>query len=222
MSHSSFESGTIKIPGKEWKGLREAVADAFNAHQRYLLERAKRLRERLLEMKRESGRKVLDDERQLVNDGVLNELLDGCPECDRNDVWNAPLYYDEKGRLQVQAPTKRDFADVSRSREMPPYRISRYGIEFDRSTKTVIWSVREHGGGFEIARAHPVAIAFFTKLAQIRWVRGTGGALVGSKGEECADNSVTQRFGPLGERFKLKRGRQHQLSPGRRQPAARL
>jgi len=220
MEYSSFESGTIKIPGKEWKGLREAVADAFNAHQRALLLHAKRLRKRLLALKAEKGSKALDDSRA-VRDVVL-ELAGGCADADWERVWAAAVCRDEKGKLRLRAPKARDFAEVSRSRCAPEYGCSGFKLSLGKSTKTVTWGVPQDHGALEHARGHPVARALFEKLGTILWVRGTGGVLLGNKGELSPDAYVTQRFGPLGARFTLKRHRTHKLSPGRRQPAARL
>lgn len=222
MSYYCHEDGVVKIPGVEWKGLREALADAFNAHQRSLLEAARQLHARLAELKRERGRRVLNDTGALETDATVARVLAACHDGDVGRLWCAVLADAGGGKRKLTAPTKGDFPEVSRSRN-DTYRLGGFSIVLDKDEKTLTWSVQENNHAIETARDHPLARALFTRLAKVRWLRGTGGVFVGNdeytrdSGEVGgAANYVTARYGPLGERDSRLRGqRKRTVSPGR-------
>lgn len=79
-------------------------------------------------------------------------------------------------------------------------------LVLDEKTRTVRWVVPENNHAVDFAWRHPMGKAFENALRKVRWVRGTGGKLVGndeynrdSRYEGGGANYVTRRYGPLGQ-----------------------
>lgn len=208
MSKYGWERGTLKIPGSEWKRVRDEIVAAHNRHLDGMLQLAQLAYERLSAIKAAKGVAAIKGDlyevmRTDVASAGLLRKLDSC-----DDAWhavNSVRKYDPKTqRTSLVVPKKKDFAHV------PPTKASSFhygdfGISFSPKTKEVTWSVNDNNHSVERAHEHEMGRVFFRVMGSVKWVRGSGGQLVGNDEYHSEDreagggaNYVTHRFGPLG------------------------
>lgn len=210
MSRYDWERGTIKVPAAEWKKVRDALANGFNAYQAKLLALAEKAHERLVAIKSARGSAALGGDLYdlLKEDGRSHELVRAME--DNEDlielVRGALIKVDAQSRkVSLLKPKKKDFA-LAVSTKTTFYRVNEGGITVDHKQRSLAWSVPENNHAVERARAHPIGRLFFSVLGNVKWSRGSGGTLT-SNDEYTKDNSeeggganyVTARFGPMGE-----------------------
>lgn len=208
MSKYGWEKGTLKIPGGEWKRVRDELVGAHNKHREGMYQLAVAVHQRLTALKASKGSAALNTDlyellRNDLGSAALMRQLDTC-----DDAWeavHAVRKQDPKTRkVTLAVPKKKDFAPL------PPTKatVLHYGefsIGLNATTKSVTWTVSENNRSVERAREHAMGRAFFRVMGTVKWVRATGGQIAGNDeyNREASDaggggNYVTERFGPLG------------------------
>lgn len=196
MSCYNWESGTIKIPAKEWAKFRTEVIRAWNREEEGRLERARRLHARLkvaLKGKRGKARQEVFDRMAFDGDetGVYGLVVE--------DKW-------VDGRRSTtfkRVPTKKDLKIFPTSRDAR-LEMEEAVIVLCNADRTVRWVVHENNRAVEHARRHPVARTLFRLLDGVTWTRGSGGQIVGNdeyhrdnEYEGGGGNYVTKEYRPL-------------------------
>jgi hypothetical protein len=189
MSRYCWESGTIKIPGKEWKGFRDSLAKAWNDRQAKLFEVAVRAHAHLLAEKAKAARGKFEPGQafsaayepsgaRTADARTLDELA-GLDEV-RSAVLKT-VQDPKKGRVQVlQAPKKKDFAPVATTKATAFSAGYEGSIHLDHKSKSVSWSVSENNHAVEDARGSYMGRTLFRLLSKVTWTRGSGGEIVGN------------------------------------------
>lgn len=198
MSCYEWEQGTLKIPTKEWAGLKKAVRDEHNRVVQAQFAYCQKLYQHL-EQLRETNRNAYDSARVAIDSGRL-------PELGTQHRWERSCSHLvwHKWMESLQRPLKKDFPPATN--QTTEFSMGEHSISFDDKAHSVTWSVSENNHAIEYARQHPVAVAFFRALKGITWTRGSGGTIAGnneynreSRDEGGGANLVTDRYGPLGE-----------------------
>jgi len=202
MSCRQWESGKVVIPAKEWSKFRTGLMEAWNRHQRSVLEDAKRTYPLVKAAVKGIGRRehesvmrdVLvrafrgaDDRIEEVEDLIGGRVWDEERQC-----WVARLRAPRKKNLKIVATTKDAVIDMSEAR-----------ITFTNKTRTVTWDVAEDNHACDRTHSHWFAKRLFEALGRVRWTRGSGGTIVGNdeyNQQSCEEgggaNYVTYEFGP--------------------------
>lgn len=208
MSKYGWEKGTLKIPGGEWKRVRDELVAAHNKHREGMYQLAVAVHTRLTALKAAKGSAALNTDlyellRNDLGSAALMRQLDSC-----DDAWeavHAVRKVDPKTRkITLVVPKKKDFAPVP-STKAKALHYGEFSIGLGATTKSITWSVSENNHSVERAHDHAMGRAFFRVMGSVKWVRGTGGTLKGNDEHHREDdeaggggNYVTQRFGPLG------------------------
>jgi hypothetical protein len=208
MSKYGWEKGTLKIPGGEWKRVRDELVAAHNKHRESMHQLSVAVHTRLTALKSSKGAGVLSTELSelLRNDPGSAALLRQLDNCE--DAWEAVhcvrKFDPQTRKTTLVAPKKKDFAPV------PPTKakVLHYGefsVSFDATAKTITWSVSDNNHSVDRAHDHNMGRTFFRVMSSVKWVRGTGGQIVGNDEnnrdndeEGGGSNYVTHRFGPMG------------------------
>lgn len=206
MSCYEWERGTIKIPSKDWAGLKAAVRNQYNQKQEFgfamALAMYYHLKETLKGRRNQHllARDALEDAENkgfTVTDSALKDtafnpkLLGGGnwkfrvspgKHAEEHDFWcdvkNSVLAVKD-GKLTLKKPTKKDWAKATNKDRV--FRIDDADIIFsDDKQKTVTWDVQDNNHAVERARRHSLAKALFHALDKIQWTRGSGGEIVGN------------------------------------------
>jgi hypothetical protein len=231
VSKYDWESGTLTIPTKAWKPLRDGLAKSFNERQAQLLSIAIALHALIAEWKktaprgtfsvtsaidalRTSGRhsslfRQFDDDREGV-DWEIRRSLSGKTE--KNDIDNKKLRTPKKQDFPLAVPTKHTHYSVGGGEG---------GITLDHEKRELTWTVYENNRAVERARESFMGRKLFELLGKVEWTRGSGGEFAGND-EYNRDNQdaggganyVTQRFGPLSKEEKEQRARASRLGYG--------
>jgi hypothetical protein len=210
MSCNEWERGEIKIPGAQWKQVRDGITLAVNARQKALYELALKAYDRLVEIKKIKGSKALEGGASgalMMGDRADQALLSALESSDDSFHALHNLFKaDPVTRKQkLVAPKKKDFPDAV-STKATHHGLGGFGITINHAGKTITWSVPENNHAVDNAHEHPVGIALFRLLKGVKWTRGTGGIIAGNN-EYARDNQeyggasnfANFRFGPLGE-----------------------
>jgi len=203
MSKYEWERGTLKIPTKAWKPLRDGLAHAFNTQQVKLFELALRFHEALTNQKKlaKRGTFKLDEAWSAMmhrSPSPWPSALDGHQE--RELVDRALFGVRTGARTKLLLPKKKDFP-LAISTKTLHYQADDGDISLDPAKHEVRWNVSENNHAVESARDSYMGRAFFKLLGQIEWTRGSGGTFVGNdennRDSDCEDgggNYVTERF----------------------------
>jgi hypothetical protein len=230
MSCYNWERGTLKIPTRAWKPLRDALAAAYNSRQTRLYELAVRIHGLLVQQKKLAKRgafKLNDAYEQLVHrsPNLWPRDLEGYQE--RDDVDQALFgKFGERGhgRTKLLLPKKKDFP-LAVATKTTDYPADTGTITLDAAKHELRWYVEENNRAVESAHDSPMGRALFALLAKVEWTRGSGGTIVGNdeyNRDENRDhagggaNYVTHRFAmkTQAEKDAEARERQRQRSYG--------
>ena len=194
MSTYEWESGTIKIPAKEWSKFRTAIIKSSNDLRLKGFELAKILYPKIKKAKPKNEwtgalETVLEAERISFED-------------ERYEVVRRLLYkFDPDQRKQVlRRPMKSNLGLLPTSKSCN-VRCGEACISLDNENKSVIWDVPENNHACDSARSHSLAKEMFRLLERITWTRGSGGTIIGNdeynRESDCAGgggNYVKETF----------------------------
>jgi hypothetical protein len=189
MSCYNWESGTIKLPSKDWAKFRTGLLKAWNKHETDRLEKAKRAHKALTEaLKGKRGSKRVKALKEAVearftrrkycslNQRHINEDVDYEV---REMVVTASGWGRERTYTLKGLPKKKDLKLFATSKDAEMHLGDAY-VKFVNKTKTLVWSVSENNRAVEHAHEHWFAKLIFEALGKITWTRGSGGTLVGN------------------------------------------
>jgi hypothetical protein len=182
MSRYDWEKGTLKIPAKAWKPLRDGLANAFNDRQGKLYELALKLHEKLLEIKKQAKRGTFKAEQALATliDGRANSISLWCEYGNEAELVKASLlgpYSSRTGALLL--PKKKDFP-LAVSTKTTSYDAEEGTISLNHKTMELHWRVSENNHAVERARDSYMGKTMFALLDKVEWTRGSGGEFVGN------------------------------------------
>jgi hypothetical protein len=182
MSCNNWERGTLKIPTKAWKPLRDGLAIAFNKRQVSLYELALKFHAMLLAEKKLAKRGAFKAEAAF---GAL---------CRRQpSVWPRDLdHHDEQMMVGVSLlgpygkrtgalllPKKKDFAPAV-STKTTSYSADLGTITLNAKTHELTWDVDQNNHAVESSRESYMGAVMFRLLDKIEWTRGSGGTFIGN------------------------------------------
>lgn len=206
MSKYEWESGSIKLPTKAWKPVRDALVTAYNQQQDRLSELAQKVHARLVHMGWTPGHQLhhsMDAALRSEPEGRL--LLQRFQEEDHWLLGMALVKGDEKGSRKLVKPTKSAFAHLAVSKA-ESLTCGEASITFQHKQRSMTWAVSDNNHAVDRARESWLGRAFFSILRSVEWTRGTGGTICGNdennrdqRDEGGGANYVTARFGPLGK-----------------------
>jgi hypothetical protein len=194
MSTYEWESGTIKIPAKEWSKFRTAIIKASNELQTRGFELAKALYPKIKKAKPKNNwespmESVFEAER------ISNED-------ERYDVVYSLLNtYDQEQRKHVLRRPMKSNLNLLPTSKSGSVRCGEACISLDNDSKSVTWDVPENNHACDSARSHSLAKEMFRLLERITWTRGSGGTIIGNdeynRESDCAGgggNYVKETF----------------------------
>jgi len=206
---------SIKLPTREFASFRRGMVQFYNERQTRLYAKAKSLYGQLKvasKSKRnfdygEAFRKLAQASSYGVFGYGISTTIDGYEE-----IMDAVLPFEQRkdgvmtSRRKPKAPKKKDFALLKQS--TPIIRMPEASIGFAKKPY-VTWAVSENNHAVERAHEHKVAHEFFKRLSAVKWVRGTGGEIIGNdENNRDSDyaggggNYVTHRFGVAEKAFR--------------------
>lgn len=182
MSRHEWESGTLKIPTKAWKPLRDGLATAFNKRQASLYELAVKLHTMLVAQKKLAKRgsfKLNEAYRELSyrQPSVWPQGFDGSDEREMVEASLLGSYGKRTGKLLL--PKKKDFP-LAVATKTVSYSADLASISLHPATYGLEWDVSENNHAVETSRDSYMGRALFALLAKIEWTRGSGGTFVGN------------------------------------------
>ena len=202
MSCYEWENGTIKIPSKDWVGLKKSVRDAWNDLQERSYSVAIAVWE---DIKNGASWKEAIRKRKPKDSGRTRYGSHSMPALPVEMEWRIKDSIYRGENRSVCKPRKKDFS--TKTNRDTCFGRGDWSIQFDNKRKAVTWDVMENNRARDHARRDPVAQALFKALNSIRWTRGSGGKIVGndeynreSIWEGGGGNYVCSRYGPKGER----------------------
>lgn len=207
VSQEGWEKGTIKIPSASWRQVLKALADAYNARQAALFELAGHVHAALIEMVSSQGDVALSRS--------LAQILESAPECRNLLALATQLQAQELDAMLLRGDgaLRHLVTEVPSGAAISPLTAKQVGefsfdgarIEVDQGAKTVTWDAKGDVNAIQQARQHPLAQGLFDALAEVRWVRGSGGKIAGRMPQvhpfgagASPDFAVARRYGPLG------------------------
>lgn len=210
MSCNNTESGTIRIPAREWAGLKKTVRDAAIQHRQVVQNELATA----IEWLNDNGasftagdthsalnaytRRVPSRHRSELIENLMYEGLEALAHQSKKGTFYLPT---EKtiDALVGKKPTNKTvlFSDEE---------AGEWTIAFDNATKAVEWSVSENNRAVERAHEDPVAIALFAALRKVRFGahKHLGGVITGNDEyrQEAGDGDyVVMRFGEAGKKY---------------------
>lgn len=192
MSCYNRERGVITLPTSAVATVKKAVRDANNAEHERIYQLGRKLYEAV------GGRKVgtrygIDDFNTRCQQAGIDFAHD--------DDFNALHDLCASGG-KIRAPKRADVYPRTATNKANSFDVGyEAGVTF--SGRTVEWYVSENNHAVEHARSNPVAHAFFAALSRVKWTRGTGGVIEYDDEyhrDSWSGPSISDRFGPLGER----------------------
>lgn len=182
MSRSEWESGTLKIPTKAWKPLRDGLANAFNKRQVSLHELALKLHAMLVAQKKlaKRGTFKLDEAFKALawrQPSVWPQKLDGSEERDLVETSLLGPYGKRTGALLL--PKKKDFP-LAVATKTTQYEADLATISLNAAKHELNWDVSENNHAVDSSRDSYMGSVMFALLAKIEWTRGSGGQFIGN------------------------------------------
>lgn len=189
MSKYCWESGTLQIPTRAWKPLRDALCKAFNDRQDLLFAAA--LRGHAAVEAAFQQAKAAKQPKPRLSVVIDSQAFLSAIALPRNQV---SIDYDETWRIQralstqpadrqeppkLRRPLKKDFAHAVASKQTD-YPASDGSIHLDAKAHTLTWTVSDNNHAVEHARASFMGQALFALLNKLEWTRGSGGTIVGN------------------------------------------
>ncbi len=189
MSKYEWESGTIKLPSKDWAKFRTGLLKAWNERELGRLEKAKVAHAKLtaaIKGKRGSKRAT-----------ALKAAVEARFTRTEHSRWNSQSHdvdVDPEVRDMIVTPTgwgtgatytlkplpkKKDLKLFATSKDASMQCDDGY-VAFKNATKTLVWDVSENNRAREHAHEHWFAKLVFGALSKITWTRGSGGEIVGN------------------------------------------
>lgn len=189
MSRYEWESGTIKLPAKEYPSFRKAMMMAWNSRQGEMLSVARGIYPEVKQATKTMTGCTLQD--------FIQRKISARTRGNWRDVYN--LMYNQN-KFRCPRLSHLDLRKISIGSTL---HFDEATVSFFDKNCTVEWDVTENNHSIDHAREHPIAKEFFRMLHKINWVRGTGGKIVGndeynrdSGYEGGGANYITQQFGP--------------------------
>jgi len=189
MSCYEWESGTIKLPSKDWASFRTNLLKAWNDHYLSNLEKAKAAHKTLTDAckgtrgskraealkaavaKRFTRREYCRLNQRTVDKDVDFEIREMVVE---QKGWGNDATYTLKA-----LPKKKDLPLKATSKDAEMHLRGAY-VKFTNKTKSLVWDVSENNRACEHAHEHWFAKLLFAALGKITWTRGSGGEIVGN------------------------------------------
>jgi hypothetical protein len=186
MSEYGWERGTITIPKNQWSAFRKGLLTSWNRHQDEMLEQAKRA----FAAAKRASKGVRGPRRVAAQKAAVARSIG----CGWDDTWNEPRRDQERfdemvgglfdvdgrhARTKLHAPRRASFPKVPVTKDAT-LQIPSASITFHNASHTVRWNVPENNHAVESARGDWFAKELFAALEQIKWVRGSGGEIVGN------------------------------------------
>jgi hypothetical protein len=182
MSRSEWERGTLKIPTKAWKPLRDGLATAFNKRQAQLYELALKLHAMLMAQKKlaKRGAFKLPEAYQALawkQPSVWPQSLNGSDERDLVETSLLGPFGKRTGNLLL--PKKKDFP-LAVATKTTQYDADLGTITLDPAKHELHWDVSENNHAVDSSRDSYMGRTLFSLLGKIEWTRGSGGTFIGN------------------------------------------
>lgn len=189
MSKYCWESGTLQIPTRAWKPLRDALCKAFNERQDLLFAAALRGHaaveaafQQAKAAKQPAPRLSVVTDSPAFMDAIA--LPRHQPSIDYDEAWRIQRALstqpaDRQQPPKLRRPLKKDFAHAVASKQAD-YAASDGSIHLDPKAHTLTWAVSENNHAVESARASFMGQTLFALLSKVEWTRGSGGTIVGN------------------------------------------
>lgn len=207
MTHNDWEEGTIVLPSAAFARVKRAVQDADAAHKEKVFELTQTFWKNLARKEQTSteayraaverffaaryigpGRAPFGSKRAAAGNSVLQDAYGEMVDYDRLRKPSRVI------RTDMDFPTNRTTVFTAVGLE----------VSFDKKASSMLWSVEENNHAVDDARSHPLGIAVFEALDDVRWTRGTGGYFTGNDEQHSdpdhggGENYVSLAFGPVG------------------------
>jgi len=189
MSCYNWESGSIKLPSKDWAKFRTDLLKAWNNHYLSNLEKAKRAHKELTAAcKGKRGSKRAEALKAAVAKRFtrreycrLNQrTLDKDVDTDIREMVVTQSGWGNNATYTLKPlPKKKDLPLKATSKDAEMHLSDAY-VKFENGTKSVHWDVSENNRAVEHAHEHWFAQLLFTALGKVEWTRNSGGTLVGN------------------------------------------
>lgn len=185
MSKNEWERGTLKIPAKAWKPLRDGLAAAFNDRQKRLYELALQLHAKMVETKKSAKRGAFNAQ------VAWNELVRGrswpvaVPHGGEADLIESSILGPFGKRTgAIYLPKLKDFPLAIPTKAVH-YEADLGTISLNHKTNELRWDVEENNHAVESSRESYMGVVLFKLLDKVEWTRGTGGEFVGNDEYNC-------------------------------------
>jgi len=181
MSKSEWEKGTLKIPAKAWKPLRDGLAVAFNERQVKVFEFALQIHAKMLEMKKGAKRGAFNASTawSALTSGAASIVPDSFSDDEKDLIERSILGPHDKRTGAIYVPKKKDFP-LAVSTKAETYDAEDGTITLNHKAQELTWYVYENNHAVEHARDSYMGKVMFALLAKIQWTRGTGGEFYGN------------------------------------------
>jgi hypothetical protein len=170
MSCYEWEFGQITLPTRQYASFRKEFIKGYNSIQ--LRQKHDKLTAWYrLAVLRAKGKRGFD---------YKKFMLDFCNSYAEEEMVEKLFTIDSNGKRKSKpvVPTKKMFNFVNTQEHC--FNLQEAGITFDKTTHSVSWSVSENNHACESAHNLPEAKLLFRMLSNVKWVRGTGGVIVGN------------------------------------------
>lgn len=207
MTHNDWEEGTIVLPTAHFARVKRAVQDADTAHKEKVFELTQVFWGSLT-------RKEMSDPaayRAAVNRFVASRYADPrrSPFGSKQATETNNVLQDASAEMLDYVRLREPSRVIRTDMAFPTNRTTVFtapalDVSFDKKTSSLLWSVDENNRAVENARSHPLGIAVFEALDDLRWTRGTGGYFTGNDEHHSdpdhggGENYVSLAFGPVG------------------------
>lgn len=209
MSKYGWERGTILIPTKEWKRVRDELVAVFNKHQAEQFDRLNKIYDLILAHKKtfKRGTFSVTTAWDQLSIGSAHRHLFEPLECNNG----LPYGYSrllmgttDEGRpdpTKLVKPKKKDLP-LAVATKHTEYAADDGSITINHAKRAITWNVPDNNHAVEFARRSVMGRALFRILSTVTWTRGSGGEIVGNDeynrdSHSAGDgaNYVTARYG---------------------------